>query len=249
MAIRRAIMAAALLAGLAGAAAAQNAPAAPGVQTATLAVGKLADVSRTPQYFCAMSVTIPAAAASHIASSTNGFLYQLAGSTEVITGTASKTVAAGEALFIPAGSQVGLKAVGDGPSRALHFLVVPDAAPSSPIATEPAHVEELFRSSTPIPDLKAGAYQMTLTRRTFPPGTPPSPPRRHSGAALIYVLSGTGTHTVEGKSSDQGPASVIYEPSSLVYRWGNRGSEPWTYLAFTLSPEGMPPTVAASSPK
>lgn len=247
--MRLAIVVTALLIGLATPAAAQSAPGAPGVQAATLAASKVPDLGRAPLYFCALSVTIPAAAASHIASTATGIFYQLSGSTEITTGAVSKTVAAGEAFFIPAGNHVGLKAVGDGPSRALQFLLVSDSSPGSPIATEPAHVEETFRSPGPIPDLKTAPYQITLARRTFPPGTPPSPPRRHSGAALLYVLSGTGTHTVDGKSSDQGPGSVIYEPSSLVYRWGNRGTEPWSYLAFTISPEGMPPTVAASSPR
>ncbi|HEX6441495.1 MAG TPA: cupin domain-containing protein [Stellaceae bacterium] len=248
--MRLAIIGTALLLALARPAMAQNAPGAPGVQAHTLAASKVAELGRAPLYVCALSVTIPAAAASHIAGTANGIFYQLSGSTEIGIGAASKTVTAGEALFIPAGNQeVSLKAVGDGPSRALQFLLVADSSPGSPIATEPAHVDEMFRSPGPVPDLKAGAYQMTLTRRTFPPGTPPSPPRHHSGAALLYVLSGTGTHTVDSKSTDEGPGSLIYEPSSLVYRWGNRGGEPWTYLAFTLSPEGMPPTVAASSPK
>jgi quercetin dioxygenase-like cupin family protein len=247
--MRFAIIGATLLLVAASPAAAQDAPGVPGVQANTLAATRVADLARGPVYFCALSVTIPAAAASHIAATANGIYYQLSGSTEITTGISSKTIAAGEALFIPAGNQVGFKAVGDGPSRALQFLMVPDGLPGSPIATEPAHVAELFRSPAPVPDLKAGAYQMTLTRRTFPAGTPPSPPRRHSGAALVYVLSGTGTHTVDGKSSEEGPGSVIYEPSSLVYRWGNRSSEPWTYLAFSISPEGMPPTVAASTPK
>ena len=247
--MRLAIIGTALLLALASQAVAQNAPGAPGVQAHTLAASRVPELGRTPLYVCALSVTIPAAAASHIAGTASGIFYQRSGSTEITIGAASKTVTAGEALFIPAGNQVSLKAAGDGPSRALHFLLVADPSPGSPIATEPAHVDEMFRSPAPIPDLKAGAYQMTLTQRTFPPGTPSSPPRRHSGAALLYVLSGTGTHTVDGKSTEEGPGSLIYEPSSLVYRWGNRGGEPWTYLAFTLSPEGMPPTVAASSPK
>lgn len=248
--MRLAIIGTALLLGLASPAAAQNAPGgAPGVQANTLVASKVPDLGRAPLYFCTLSVTIPAAAASHVASTANGIFYQLSGSTEITTGTASKTLAAGEALFIPGGNHVSIKAVGDGPSRALHFLLVPEASPGSPIATEPAHVDEMFRSPGPIPDLKAGVYQLTLTRRTFPPRTPPSPPRRHSGAALLYVLSGTGTQTVEGRSTENGAGSVVYEPSSLVYRWANRGSEPWTYLAFTLSPDGMPPTVAASSTK
>jgi len=116
--MRLAIIGTALLLGLASQAAAQNAPGAPGVQANTLVASKVPDLGRAPLYFCTLSVTIPAAAASHIASTANGIFYQLSGSTEITTGTASKTVAAGEALLIPGGNHVSLKAVGDGPSRA-----------------------------------------------------------------------------------------------------------------------------------
>src|SRR5690242_5323100 len=139
--MRLAIIGTALLLGLATPAAAQNAPGVPGVQAHTLVASKVPDLGRAPLYFCTLSVTIPAAAASHIATTANGIFYQLSGSTEITTGTASKTVAAGEALFIPGGNHVSLKAVGDGPSRGLHFLLVPEASPDSPIATEPAHVD------------------------------------------------------------------------------------------------------------
>jgi len=40
---------------------------------------------------------------------------------------------------------------------------------------------------------------------------------------------------------------VIYEPSSLVHQWGNPGSDPFTFLAFNINPEGEP-AVAFEAP-
>ena len=72
----------------------------------------------------------------------------------------------------------------------------------------------------------------TLTRVTFPAGMPSNPPHHRSGAALYYILSGSGANTAGGKIEARGPASLIYEPSGLVHQWGNPGSEPVTFLVF-----------------
>jgi quercetin dioxygenase-like cupin family protein len=228
---------------------AQNPPAAPAVQRAILAGTKLPDLAAGPVAFCALSVTIPANAASHVAAGSNAIFYQLGGSTEIITAGATKTLAAGEAMFIAGGHEVFMKAVGDGPSRSLHFVLFPDTGSASPIATEPAAVTELFRSPAPIPDLKPGAYEVNLTRVTFPPQLPSNPPHHRSGAALYYILSGTGANTVAGATAAKGPGAVIYEPSSLVHQWGNPGSEPLTFLAFNINPEGVPAVVMEAAPK
>jgi oxalate decarboxylase/phosphoglucose isomerase-like protein (cupin superfamily) len=51
------------------------------------------------------------------------------------------------------------------------------------------------------------------------------------------------TNTVAGKTEDRSPGSLIYEPFGLVHRWGNPGSEPLTFLAFNINPEGVPAVV------
>lgn len=228
---------------------AQNPPAAPAVTRTVLAGGKLPDVSAAAEYFCALAVTIPAAAASHVAAGSNGVFYQLSGSTEITTGGETKMLAAGEALLMAGAHDAFLRAGNDAPSRLLHFALVPATAPASPVATEPASVTELFRSPAPIPDLKPGVYELNLTRVTFPPQMPSNPPHHRSGAALYYILSGTGANTVDGKTAEKGPGAVIYEPSSLVHQWGNPGGEPWTFLAFNINPEGVPAVVMESTAK
>ena len=45
------------------------------------------------------------------------------------------------------------------------------------------------------------------------------------------------------KMADRRPGSLIYEPFGLVHQWGNPGSEPLTFLAFNINPEGVPAIV------
>jgi mannose-6-phosphate isomerase-like protein (cupin superfamily) len=64
-------------------------------------------------------------------------------------------------------------------------------------------------------------------------------PHHRSGAALYYIISGTGANTVEGKLEAKTPGSLIYEPFGLVHQWGNPGAAPLTFLAFNINPEGV----------
>ena len=243
--IRTALLATAVIAP----AAAQNPPPAAAIVRTVIAGTKLPDFSAAPVYFCALEVTIPAGAASRITEAPNGILYQLAGSTEISTDGQQKTLAADEGLFIAGGHDASLKAGGGSPSHILHFLLMPGVTLGKPVETEPAAVAELYRTPAPIPDLKAGTYELNLTRVTFPPGMPSNPPHHRSGAALYYILSGTGANTVAGVTAAKGPASLIYEPSSLVHQWGNPGAEPLTFLAFNINPEGTPAVVMESAAK
>jgi oxalate decarboxylase/phosphoglucose isomerase-like protein (cupin superfamily) len=54
---------------------------------------------------------------------------------------------------------------------------------------------------------------------------------------------------VGGNTVEKGPGSVIYEPSSLVHQWGNPGSQPFTFLAFNINPEGEPAVVPEAPAK
>ena len=145
----------------------------------------------------------------------------------------------GEGLFIARGTTVTLKAGSVGPSTFLHFFVVTAADLDRTAETAPAIVRELFRTAAPLPDLKPGAYDLNLTRVTFPAQMPSNPPHHRSGAALYYIISGTGANTVDGKTEVRGPNSLIYEPFDLVHQWGNPGNEPLTFLAFNINPEGV----------
>jgi quercetin dioxygenase-like cupin family protein len=223
---------------LAGSAAAQTPPAPPAITRTVVAATKLPAVTDVPLYFKAVSVTLPPGEKSAV-SAANGILYQITGSTEVSLGNEAKPLSAGEGLFIAGGKTAVLKAGSGGPSTFLHFFIAPAADLDRPAETAPAAVRELFRTAAPIPGLKPGGYDLNLTRVTFPAQMPSNPPHHRSGAALYFIISGTGANTVDGKTAERGPGSLIYEPYGLVHQWGNPGNEPLTFLAFNINPDGV----------
>jgi quercetin dioxygenase-like cupin family protein len=220
------------------AAEAQTPPDPSAITRTVIAATKLPTVTDVPLYFRAVSVTLPPGEKSDI-SAANSILYQISGSTEVSVGGEAKMLSASEGLFIAGGKTTALKAGSGEPSTFLHFFLSPAADLDRPAETAPAVVTELYRTATSIPDLKPGSYDLNLTRVTFPPQMPSNPPHHRSGAALYYIVSGTGANTVNGKTEARGPGSLIYEPFGLVHQWGNPGDEPLTFLAFNINPEGV----------
>ena len=99
-------------------------------------------------------------------------------------------------------------------------------------------MKELYRTAAPISDLKPGSYDLNLTRVTFPAQMPSNPPHHRSGAALYYIVSGTGANTINGKPTRRNRLSS-YEPFGLVHQWGNPSDTPFTFLAFNINPEGV----------
>src|ERR1700688_2963535 len=233
---------------LANPAAAQTAPAPPAITRTVVAATKLPTVTDMPLHFKAVSVTLPPGEKSGV-SAANGILYQISGSTEVSLGGEAKMLSTGEGLFIAGGKTAILKAGNGGPSTFLHFFLAPAVDLDRPAETAPAAVRELYRTTAPLPDLKPGSYDLNLTRVTFPPQIPANPPHHRSGAALYYIISGTGANTVDGKTEAKGPGSLIYEPYALVHQWGNPGNEPLIFLAFNINPEGVPAVLPGAPAK
>src|ERR1700738_4203375 len=232
---------------LAVSASAQTPPAPSAITRTVIAATKLPTVTDVPLHFRAVAVTIPRGEKSSVSPGTS-ILYQLSGSTEILAGAETRMLRAAEGLFIAAGTTAALKAGNEEPSRFILFLLVPVSDLDRPAAAAPA-VTELYRTVAPIPDLKPGSYDLNLTRVTFPGGMPSNPPHHRSGAALYYIVSGTGANTVEGKTAARGPGSLIYEPFGLVHQWGNPGNEPLTFLAFNINPEGVAAVVAGAPAK
>jgi quercetin dioxygenase-like cupin family protein len=217
---------------------AQTTPAPAAITRTVLAATRLSTVTDVPLHFKALSVTLQPDEMSGIAAA-NGILYQMSGSTQVALDGGAKRLNAGEGLFIAGGKTATLRAGANGPSTFLHFLLAPVGDLDRPAETTPAAVRELYRTANPIPDLKPGGYDLNLTRVTFPAGMPSNPPHHRSGAALYFIISGTGANTVDGKTEARGPGSLIYEPYGLVHQWGNPGNEPLIFLAFNINPEGV----------
>ncbi|HEY6293697.1 MAG TPA: cupin domain-containing protein [Terriglobia bacterium] len=235
------------VAALTATAPAQIPPAAPAIARTVVAGTKLPSLGNTPLYFRAVSVSIPPGQKISV-SAPNSILYQLFGSTEIADGKAMK-ITGGGGVLIGGGTTASLTAGNGEPSTLLYFLLAPKEALDQPIAAVPATVKELYRTPAPLPGLKPGSYELNLTRVTFPPRMPSNRPHHRSGAALYYIVSGIGANTVGGKTAERGPGSLIYEPSGLVHQWGNSGSEPLTFLAFNINPEGVPAVVPETPAK
>jgi mannose-6-phosphate isomerase-like protein (cupin superfamily) len=217
---------------------AQTTAAPPTIARTVIAATKLPTVTEVPVHFKAVSVTLQPDEKSSV-SAANGILYQMSGSTQVALGGEAKMLYAGEGLFIAGGKTAALTAGSGAPSALLHFFLVPAGELDRPAETAPAVVRELYRTASPIADLKSGSYDLNLTRITFPAQMPSNPPHHRSGAALYFILSGTGANTIGGKTETRGPGSLIYEPYDLVHQWANPGSEPLIFLAFNINPEGV----------
>src|SRR5439155_772162 len=209
----------------------------PAITRTVIAATKLPRVTDVPLHFKVVSITLQPDEKSGVAAS-NGILYQMSGSTEVALDGEAKMLNAGEGLFIASGKTTKLTAGSGGPSTFLHFFLAPAVDLGRPVETAPAVVRELYRTANPIPDLKPGGYDLNLTRVTFPAQMPSNPPHHRSGAALYYIISGTGANTVDRKTEAKGPGVLIYEPFGVVHQWGNPGNEPLTFLAFNINPEG-----------
>ncbi len=227
---------------------AQNPPPAAATVRTVIAATKLPTVTDAPRHFDVVSVELAPGQKSGVAKA-DGILYQLTGSTEVAFGGETKTINVGEGLYIGAGKSAELKAGSSGPSTFLHFFLVPAADVDKPAEAAPAAVKSAYRTSAPIPDLVSGVHDLNLTRVTFPAGMPSNPPHHRSGAALYYVLSGTGANTVNGETVARGPGSFIYEPHGLVHQWGNPGTEPLTFVTFNINREGVPAVVQGAPAK
>src|SRR5580692_10757620 len=217
---------------------AQTTPAPPAITRTVMAATKLPTVTDVPLHFEAVSITLQPHERSRVWAA-NGIIYQMSGSTAVALDGEAKTLNAGEGLFIAGGKIAALTAGRGGPSIFLHFFLVPAVDVGRPVESAPAAVTELYRTANPIPDLKPGGYDLNLTRVIFPAQMPSNPPHHRSGAALYYIISGTGANTVDGKTEARGPGSLIYEPYALVHQWGNPGNEPLIFLAFNINPEGV----------
>jgi quercetin dioxygenase-like cupin family protein len=218
-------------------AAAQSPPPSTTTVRKVVAATKLPTVTNVPLYFNVQSITLSPNEKTGV-SGTNSVLYQLSGSTDVSGSGEAKTLSTGDGLLIAAGMTVELKPTRGAPSTLLQFLLSPASDLDRPTATGVA-VKQLYRTAAPIPDLKPGPYDLNLTQVTFPAGMRSNAPHHRSGAALYYIVSGTGANTVGGRTEAKGPGALVYEPYGLVHQWGNPGSEPLTFVTFNINQEGV----------
>src|SRR4030095_13286677 len=99
-------------------------PAAPAITRTVVAAAKLANVTRVPLHFKAVSVTLQPGEKSG-ASAADVILYQISGSTEVALDGEAKMLNAGEGLFIAGGKTAALTAGSGAADDFTHFFLVP----------------------------------------------------------------------------------------------------------------------------
>ena len=240
----RSTLSALLLATLSSQAFAQSEP----VSTArvSLAVGRLPSVVDMPLFFRLYRVSLPAGQLRSYDGST-AMLYVLSGAATIDIDGSFPSIAAGAAAFIPAGKSVNVGALGSEPTNLLLFVLTPRPNQRKPLLDRPAVTTELCRTPEPIPGLQAGPYELSLTRVTLPAGIPADPPHSPSGAALSYVLAGTGLFSAEGKTEGRTTGMSDFELNGLVYQWANPDGPPLVLLQANLSQEGRPAVVPAST--
>jgi quercetin dioxygenase-like cupin family protein len=204
-----------------------------------LAAGHLDSVVDTPLYFRLFAVRLPPTERVSY-SGPNSMLYVLSGTLAVVLDGNAQTISEGAGVFIPAGRAAAFGATSAEPARFLQFVLAPAAEAQKPPLGSPASAEELYRTPEPLPGLRAGPYEFSLTRVTLPAGMPTNPSHYRSGAALYYVIAGTGAFTADGKTEPKAAGAPHFEPYGWVHQWANPGDTPLVLLQANISQEGVP---------
>jgi len=204
-----------------------------------IANGKLDNVVNAPLYMKLLQVQL-GAGQSVIFSGANAMIYPTSGTVVLESESENKNLQDGDGAFLPAGKNVTLKAGGGRPSVFFEFLLVSAADLNKTPHSKPAVVTELYQTTEPIKGLKPGPHEFTLTRVIAPPKLPAPPMHHRSGAALYYVLSGSGLLKTPDKSEPRARGVIQYEPSDFIHSWQNAGDTPLILLQANISAEGTP---------
>jgi len=215
-----------------------------------LAVGRLDSVVDAPLHFKLFAVRLPAM--GRVAySGPNSMVYGLSGTLDIALDGTSHPVSEGTGAFIPAGHAAVFSMPGAEPARFLQFVLSPTANSQNPLG-DPASVEELYCTPEPLPGLRTGPYEFSLTRVSLPAGMPANPIHYRSGAALYYVIAGTGAFTADGKTEPRAAGMPHFEPYGWAHQWANPGDSPLILLQANISQEGIQailPGVPPTAPK
>ena len=210
---------------------------------ALLATGHLDSVVDLPLFLRLYRARLPAAQRATYQGS-NAMLYDLSGAATIqAEGGAALPLGEGAGAFIAAGQQVTITAAETEPTDLLLFLLTARPNQGRRLLSRPAVAQELYRTGDPLPGLKPGSYEFTLVRLTFPPGMPADPPHSSTGAALDYVLAGSGAVIAEGKTETGSAGMALFEGFGWVHSLANPGETPLVILQANLSREGEPAVV------
>ncbi len=225
---------------------AQQGPTVTPVRT-VLALASLPTLVDAPLFFKLAKVQLPASKSTNY-SGPVGFIYILSGSMFAQADVGQHSLREGDALLLDAGKVHSLTAAGAEPAIFLHFVLARAIELDSAAAHEPAIVTELYRTAGPISHLKAGPYEFTLTRVTFPPHMALNAPHYRSAAALYYILSGPGLFRADEKSERKATGMPHFEPYGWVHQWANDADTPLVLLQANISEEGVPAVIFGRAP-
>ena len=210
-----------------------------------LASGHLDSVVTLPLFFRLYRAHLPAAQQASYQGS-NAMLYDLSGASTIqVEGGAARPFAEGAGAFVAAGQEVTISAAESEPTDLLVFLLTARPNQGRRLLSRPAIAQELLRTPDPLPGLKEGPYEFSLVRVTFPPGMHTDPPHYRSGAALDYVLAGTGTLSADGKTEAGSAGMALFEAFGWVHSLANPGETPLILLQANITRVGEPAVVPA----
>jgi mannose-6-phosphate isomerase-like protein (cupin superfamily) len=212
-----------------------------------LAAGRIGSVVETPLHFWLFRVALPAADRVSY-NGLNSMLYVLSGTLSVSLDGTAQTIPEGAGVFIRASQEARLGVAGAEPAQFLHFVLAPAAEGQKPVIGSPARAEELYRTGEPLPGLRSGPYEFSLTRVVLPAAMPPNPTHYRTGAAMYYILSGTGTFMADGKAEPRAPGMPHFEPYGWAHQWANPGETPLVILQANISQEGVPAIILGIPP-
>jgi quercetin dioxygenase-like cupin family protein len=212
-----------------------------------LASQKLTSVVDTPLHFRLLRVTLPARSSTTY-SGPAAMVYVASGAVTAAVDGERRIIQEGEGAFMQKGQGVPVAAQGNAPAVLLHYALVPASDLTAGAYAAPATVVELHRTPEPVPGLKAGPHEFSLTRVSVQPKVPPPPMHQRSGAALYYVLSGTWTLHAEGRGEPRQRGSVQFEPTGFHHTWENIGDATGVLLQANISAEGVPEIIFQQRP-
>jgi quercetin dioxygenase-like cupin family protein len=205
----------------------------------------LPSVTDTPRHFRLLRITVPVGQSTTYSGAT-GIIYQLSGGLAVTVDGDRQTLREGDAVVVTTGKTATLRTTGSEPATLLYFMLPRAEELNAPGPRAPLAATELYRTAGPIPGLKPGPYEFSLVRVSLPPRFPLNPPHHRSGAALYYVLSGTGATATGGRTETRSAASIQYEPFDRIHQWANPGGAPLVLLQANISQEGVPAVIFGS---
>jgi quercetin dioxygenase-like cupin family protein len=205
-----------------------------------LAGGRLPSVVEAPLHYKLLRVNLPAGQRSTYEGPPS-MVFVLTGAVDVAVEGEKLALREGGAGFLPAGQGATLAAPAASPAVLLQFVLSPAADLDRASPGPPAAVTELHRTSRPIPNLKPGPHEFTMTRVSVEKGSPRPPMHYRSGAAIYYVLSGNWMiHEEGGKADARTRGAVQFEPNDFVHSWQNVGDGTSILLQANISAEGSP---------